>query len=69
MICEQERGGGGGKQQLQDSMEQHCTLFCTFRPMGTKISSVDEVWLVKRKEQTLYWVLNELLTNVYLSIT
>ena len=35
----------------------------------TEISSVDETWLVKTKEPTLYWVLNELLTNIHLSIT
>ena len=37
--------------------------------MRTEISSVDEAWFVKRKEQTSYWVLNESLTNVHLSIT
>ena len=36
--------------------------------LGTEISSVDEAWFVRRKEQTLYWVLNELLTNIHLSI-
>ena len=30
--------------------------------LGTESSSVDEAWLVKRKEQTMYWVMNELLT-------
>ena len=37
--------------------------------LGTEISSVDEAWFVKRKKQTLYWVLNKLLTNVHMSIT
>ena len=37
--------------------------------LGTEVCSVDEAWLVKRKEQPLYWVLNELLTNIHLSIT
>ena len=31
--------------------------------LGTEISSVDEAWLVKRTELTLYYVLNELFTN------
>ena len=43
-------------------------LFCTLTP-ETEISSVDEARFVKGKEQTLYWVLNELLTYVHLSIT
>ena len=42
--------------------------FFALQLLGTEISSVDEAWFVKRKEQT-YWVLNELLTNVHLSIT
>ena len=37
--------------------------------LGTEMSSVDEAWFGKIKEQTLYWVLNGLLTNVHLSIT
>ena len=39
-----------------------------FYLLETEISSADEAWLVKRKKQTLYWVLNELLTNIHLSI-
>ena len=38
--------------------------------LGTEISSVHEAWLVRgRKEQALYWVLNELFTDIHLSIT
>ena len=34
-----------------------------------EIISVDEAWLVKRNEQTLYWVMIELLTNIHMSIS
>ena len=56
--------GKWGKQKLhvKDLMKQHPMLFCTSLP-GNR-----EAWLVKRKEQTLYWALNELLTNIHLSI-
>ena len=64
--------GGGGKRKLhvQDLMEQHPTVCCfALYLLGTEISSVDEAWLEERKEQPLHWVLNELLTNIQLSIT
>ena len=46
--------GGGGEQKLhvKNFMEQHPILYL----LVTEFSSVDEVRLVKRKEQTLYWV-------------
>ena len=57
-------GGGGWA-------HPHALAACCFALylLGTEISNVDEAWLVKRKEQTLYWVLNEMLTNACLSIT
>ena len=43
--------------------------FALYR-LGTEISRVEiEAWVIKIKEQTLYWVLNEFLTNVHLRIT
>ena len=39
---------------VKDLMEQHPMLFALYL-LETEINSVDETWLVKRKEQTLYW--------------
>ena len=54
--------GGGVRAACQrfDGAAPYVVLH--FTSMGTEISSVDEAWLVKRKEQTVYWVLNKLLT-------
>ena len=54
ITCVLKLSGGGGKQKLQvkDLMEQHPMLFRTLTPGNRDyISSVDEAWFVKRKEQ------------------
>ena len=46
------KGGGGGGKHVKELMEQH-PMFALYL-LGTEMSSVDEAWFGKRKEQTLY---------------
>ena len=57
----------GGGEEAKDGTAPYVSL--QFYLLETEISSADEAWLVERKKQTLYWVLNELLTNIHLRIT
>ena len=47
--------GEGGEQKLHVNGAAPYVCFGLYL-LGTEISSVDEAWLVKSKEQTLYWV-------------
>ena len=61
---------GWREAKVKDLMEQHPMLFCTvFNSWEQRLAVQMRLGFRKKKEQTLYWVLNELLTNIHLSIT